>query len=114
MTTEGEPPQSALGQSTGPLAAICSQLVLSQRADSNRAIQTSTCSAMASASSTSMPRYRTVLSISCGQAKAGPHAGCRCDGRSASHLCGGASECRVQSDARNPLLDERHLLDHLV
>jgi hypothetical protein len=66
---------------------------------SARVFQTSICSAIAMASSTSMPRYRTVLSIFVWP-KAGPHAGCRCDGRSALSWCAAANGCRT---AWNPV-----------
>src|SRR6516162_8731841 len=62
------------------------------------------------------PRFRgngPYFPFSCGRAKAGPHAGCRCDGRSRSPSCGGASAAKdvwVQSDARNPFCDEPPIL----
>ena len=49
---------------------------------STPAIQTSTCSAVASASSTSMPRYRTMLSILCDPTRAERPASCRCADKS--------------------------------
>src|SRR5271165_6604827 len=93
----------------------CMSPVVAQRADSNwaehvrsaRILQTSTCSAMARASSTSMPRYRTVLSILVWPSKklhgsqvASPTID---QGRFCSSQGMSAEQVRVQPDAGNPL-----------